>query len=95
MKNLTKWVNANKISLNVKKAIVVIFKHKNQKSKIKPRLYPSKSVKYLGVKNENQHWTHKTIDNAKKIEQSTNSKLKIITLQEKALRITKKLTQEQ
>ena len=61
---------------------------------MKPRLYPSKSVKYLGVKNENQYWTDKTIDNAKKVERSTNSTLKIITLQEKALRIIKKSTQE-
>ena len=57
MKNLTKWLNANKISLNVKKTELVIFKHKNKKlerpRKIKlsrKRIYPSKSVKYLGGK---------------------------------------------
>ena len=31
MKNLTNWLNANKISLNVKKTELVIFKHKNKK----------------------------------------------------------------
>ena len=31
MKNLTNWLNANKISLNIKKTELVIFKHKNKK----------------------------------------------------------------
>ena len=31
MKNLTNWLDANKISLNVKKTELVIFKHKNKK----------------------------------------------------------------
>ena len=31
MKNLTDWLNANKISLNVKKNELVIFKHKKKK----------------------------------------------------------------
>ena len=31
MKNLTDWLNANKISLNVKKTELVIFKHKKKK----------------------------------------------------------------
>ena len=57
LKNLTYWLNANRISLNVKKIELVIFKHHNEKFdnpiKIKlnrKRLYPSKSVKYLGIK---------------------------------------------
>ena len=57
MKILTNWLNAKKISLNVKKTELVFFKHINKKLecpiKIKfgrKRLYPSKSVKYLGVK---------------------------------------------
>ena len=56
-KNLTYWLNANRISLNVKKTELVIFKHQRKKLdspiKIKlnrKRLYPSKSVKYLGIK---------------------------------------------
>ena len=31
MKNLTDWLNVNKISLNVKKTELVIFKHKKKK----------------------------------------------------------------
>ena len=31
MENLTDWLNANKISLNVKKTELVIFKHKKKK----------------------------------------------------------------
>ena len=70
MKNLTNWLNAKKISLNVKKTELVIFKHNNRrlecpiKMKLsKKRLYPSKSVKYLGVKtDENLNWKDQTND---------------------------------
>ena len=70
MKNLTNWFNSNKISLNVKKTELVIFKHKNKKLecpiKIKlgrKKLYPSKSVKYLGFKiDENLKWKDQTYD---------------------------------
>ena len=57
LKNLTYWLNDKKISLKVKKTVLVIFKHQKKKidspTKIKlnrERLYPSKSVKYLGIK---------------------------------------------
>ena len=57
LKRLLNWLNANKISLNVKKTEMLIFKHKQKKFegdlKIKlsgKRLYPTESVKYLGVK---------------------------------------------
>ena len=57
MKNLTVWLNANKISLKVDKTELVIFKNQGKKLgteiKIKlngKRLYPSHSVRYLGVK---------------------------------------------
>ena len=64
LKNLTYWLNANRISLNVKKTQPVIFKHQRKKLdkpiKIKfnhKGLYPSKSVKYLGIKiYENLNW---------------------------------------
>ena len=67
MKNLTNWLHVNKISLNVKKAELVIFKHKNKKLecwvKIKHngrRLCPSNSVKYLGLKiDEGLNWSTK------------------------------------
>ena len=70
MKNITNWLNANKISLNIKKTELVILKHKNKKLecpiKIKlsrKRLYPSKSVKYLGVRiDENLNWKDQTYD---------------------------------
>ena len=58
LKNLVNWLNANKISLNVKKKTeILIFKSKQKKFegdlKIKlygKRLYPTESVKYVGVK---------------------------------------------
>ena len=58
MKHLSIWLNANKISLNVQKTELVIFKQKRKmldhEMKIKlnrKRLYPTPSVKYQGVKN--------------------------------------------
>ena len=64
MKKLTVWLNANKISLNVEKTELVIFKHQRRKLdaeiKIKlnrKRLYPSQSVRYLGIKtDQNLNW---------------------------------------
>ena len=57
LKHLANSLNANKISLNVKKTETVIFKSKQKKFegdlKIKlcgKRLYPTESVKYLGLK---------------------------------------------
>ena len=70
MKNLTNLLNANKISLNVKKTELLTLKHKNRKLEflIKIRLsrkkfYPSKSVKYLDVKiGLNLNWKYPTHD---------------------------------
>ena len=63
LKNFVNWLNANKISLNVKKTEMVIFESKRKKFndtvKIKlsrKRIYPAASVKYLGVKID-QHIT--------------------------------------
>ena len=57
LKILTNWLNANKISLHVSKTELIIFKPKrkpldfNMKIKLNgKRLYPTDSVKYLGVK---------------------------------------------
>ena len=66
LKHLVNWLNAYKISLNLKKTGMIIFKSKLKKLegdfKIKlfgKRLYPAKSVKYLGVKiNMNFTWQH-------------------------------------
>ena len=66
MKNLTDWLNANKISLNVQKTELVIFKHQRKKidSEVKIKLsrkrpYPPDSLKYLGIRiDENLKWKH-------------------------------------
>ena len=68
--HLVNWLNANKISLNVKKPKMVIFKSKQKKLegdlKIKlcgKRLYPTESVKYLGVKiDTNLSWQYHVND---------------------------------
>ena len=64
MKNLTVWLNANKISLNVEKTLPVISKHHRKKldNEIKithnrKRVYPSQSVRYLRIKiDQNLNW---------------------------------------
>ena len=57
MKHLNNWLSANKISLNVEKTELVIFKSPRKilldETKIKlvvKRLCPSNSIKYLGIK---------------------------------------------
>ena len=57
LKSLANWFTANRISLNVSKTELVIFKpkrkHSNYDLKLKligKRLYPTDSVKYLEVK---------------------------------------------
>ena len=75
LKNITHWLNANRILLNVKKTELVIFKHQRKKVdspiKIKlnrKRLCPSKSVKYLGIKiDENLNWKQHIHDIAVKL----------------------------
>ena len=70
LKHLVNWLNANKISLNVKKNEMVIFKSKQKTFegdlKIKScdkRLYPTESVKYLGVKiDTNLGWQYHVND---------------------------------
>ena len=70
LKHLANWLNANKISLNVKKTEMIIFKSKQKKLrgelKIKlcgKRLYPTESVKKLGVTiATNLTWQHHVND---------------------------------
>ena len=57
LKHLTNWLNANKISLNFSKTELIVFKPKrtpldfNMEINLNAkRLYPTDSVKYLGVK---------------------------------------------
>ena len=73
MKNLTVWLNANKISLNVDKTELVIFKHQRKKldTEIKinrKRLYPSQSVRGLAIKiDQNLNWKDHINDTAVKL----------------------------
>ena len=57
LKSLVKWLNTSKISLDVKKTEMVIFKSKRKKFNVVikimlsgKRIYPTASVKYLVVK---------------------------------------------
>ena len=56
LKHLVNCLNANKISLNIKKTEIIIFKSKQKKFEgdlkitlCGKRLYPTESIKYLGV----------------------------------------------
>ena len=63
LKHLFNWLNTNKISLNVKKTEIVIFKSKQQKLEVDLKLHPTESVKYLGVKiDANLTWQHHVND---------------------------------
>ena len=70
LKHLVNWLNANKISLNVKKTEMVIFKSKQKKLEddlqrklCGKRLYPTEIAKYLGVKiDTNLTWQHHVND---------------------------------
>ena len=70
LKHLINWLNANKISFNVKMTELVIFKSKQKELKgdlkIKlygKRLYLTDSVKYLAVKiDTNLTWQHHAND---------------------------------
>ena len=84
MKNLTVWLNASKI-LNVEKTEKVIFKHQRKKLdteiKIKlnrKRLYPSQSVRYLGIKiDQNLNWKDHINDIAVKLNRANALLFKI------------------
>ena len=59
LKNLTKWLNANKITLNFNKTVMILFKPTKKpldcQLKLKlngKRLYQTSSVKYLGIKTD-------------------------------------------
>ena len=64
LKNVTNWFNANKISLNVSKTELILFKSKMKKLDFDLKLkldgkilHPTKSVKYLGINiDENLTW---------------------------------------
>ena len=70
LKNLTNWLNANKVCLNVNKTEVVLFKSSRKLTdvplKLKlngERLYSTNSVKYLGINiDENLNWEQQISD---------------------------------
>ena len=86
LENLTHWLNANRISTNLKKTELLIFKHQRKKVdnpiKIKlhyKRFYHSNSAKYLGIKiNENFNWKQHIHDISIKLNRVTTL-LSIIT----------------
>ena len=75
LKNLTNWLNANKNCLNVNKTEVALFKSSRKCPdvllKLKrngKRLYPTNSVKYLGINiDENLTWKKQISDIAIKL----------------------------
>ena len=85
MKNLTDWLNAHNISVNVQKTELVNFKHQRKKidSEVKikfsrKRLYFTDSVKYLGIRiDENLHWKHLVSDIAIKLNRANALLFKI------------------
>ena len=85
MKQLNNWLSANKISLNVEKTELVIFKSPRKvlsdEIKIKltgKRLYPSNSVKYLGVRIDKfLHWHDQVNNIAVKLKRANALLLKI------------------
>ena len=85
LKHLVNCLNANKISLNIKKTEIVIFKSKQKKFegdlKIKlcgKRLYPTECVKYLGVKiDTNLTWQYNVNDLSTKLNRANALLFKI------------------
>ena len=85
MKHLNNWLSANRISLNVEKIELVIFKSPWKvlldEIKIKlngKRLYPSNSVKYLGIKIDRfLHWHDQVNNIAVKLNRANALLLKI------------------
>ena len=75
LKNLTKWLNANKLCLNVSKTELIIFKPSKKvidfdlKFQLNGKqLYPTNSAKYLGVKIDNKlNWNEHINDVAIKL----------------------------
>ena len=78
LKNLSNWLNTNKISVNVSKTELIMFKPRMKKVdfdlKLKlngKRLYPTKSVKYLGIKiDESLTWNENIIYIAIKLDRA-------------------------
>ena len=86
LKNLTQWLKANKLSLNVKKIELIVFHPKNIKLdycvKFRRRMTPISTVKYLGLLlDEHLLWTMQVNWVSSKLNQTTGilSKLRYST----------------
>jgi len=85
LKNLSKWLKANMISLNTSKTELLLFRHPNKninynvKAKINGKLIkPSKFVKYLGVYiDPNLNWKYNTKILASKLSRAVGMLSKI------------------
>ena len=85
LKSLTNWLNVNKVSLNVSKTELILFKPKKKKLdfnlKLKlnsKRLYRTKLVKYLGIKiDENLIWMDHINDSAIKLNRANAMLFKV------------------
>ena len=78
LRTLTTWLNANKISLNASKMEFVIFRSKSKPLASSPflklvgkKIFPSPSVKYLGVRlDEHLNWKSHISDIATKLQRA-------------------------
>ena len=77
-KNLTNWLNANAICLNISKREVFLFKSSRKVTDVPLKLkfngkrcYPTNSVKYLGIKTDkNFNWKQQISDTAIKLKRA-------------------------
>ena len=82
---LTSWLNANKISLNAKKTEFIVFRSKSKSFDTIPylklsghRIYPSHSVKYLGVHlDEHLNWKPQISSIATKLQRANGALSKL------------------
>ena len=82
---LSSWLNANKISLNAKKTEFIVFRHRSKPLDFIPflklsglRIYPSHSVKYLGVHlDEHLNWKPQISSIANKLKRANGALSKL------------------
>ena len=85
LRNLTGWLNANKISLNSSKTEFVLFRSKSKTLDFIPslklqrkRIYPSPSVKYLGIRiDEHLNWKPQISELANKLQRANGALSKL------------------
>ena len=85
LKNLSNWLNANKISLNVSKTELIMFKPRMKKVDFDlklilngKRLYPTKSINHLGIKiDESLTWNEHINDMVIKLNRANTMLYKV------------------